>query len=147
VPRNASEYDQDFYAWTVQQAKLLRAGELSRLDTANLAEEIESLGRQDRRDIARRLEQLVIELLKWRVQAGARCGNWQSEILRQRFDIGQIIEDSPSLRQFATERLSQAYSDARERVIEELGLLRAEFPAECPFTLDRVMAEDFLPPG
>ena len=51
MPRNAVAYDDDFFAWTQEQARLLRAGELTAVDVENLAEEIESVGRSDRREI------------------------------------------------------------------------------------------------
>jgi hypothetical protein len=145
MPRNILGYEQDFYAWTVEQAKLLRSGEFSKVDALNVAEEIESVGRRDRRELGDRLENLLVELLKWRCQPGARCGNWQSAILQQRFEVEQIVEDSPSLRQFAIERLGEAYSDARERVVGELGLLQPDFPADCPFSLDQVLSHSFVP--
>jgi len=123
MPRNATGYEEDFYAWTVEQAKLLRSGKFSKIDALNVAEEIESVGRRDRRDLIERLENLIVELLKWRSEPGARCGNWRSAILQQRFEIDQIVDDSPSLREFAIERLGEAYSGARERVVEELARL------------------------
>ena len=145
MPRNTPGYEQDFYAWTVKQAELLRSGELSKIDATNVAEEIESAGRRDRRELGDRLENLIAELLKWRSQPGARCGNWRSAILQQRFEIEHIIEDSPSLRQFASERLGETYSDARQRVVEELGLLQPGFPTDCPFALDQVLLRSFMP--
>lgn len=145
MPRNAAGYEVDFYAWTVEQARLLRSGEFSKIDALNVAEEIESVGRRDRRELAERLENLIMELLKWRSEPGVRCGNWRSAILQQRFEIEQIVDDSPSLREFATERLGETYSDARERVVEELGLLQPDFPADCPFTLDQVLSHSFVP--
>src|ERR1041385_2599687 len=108
MPRNTPGYEQDFYAWTVEQAKLLRSGEFSKVDALNVAEEIESVGRADRREFGDRLENLIVELLKWRCQSGARCGNWRGAILQQRFEVERIVNDSPSLRDFATERLSEA---------------------------------------
>ena len=48
---NAVDYEQDFYAWTVEQTRLLRAGELSAIDAAKIAEEIKSMGRSDRREL------------------------------------------------------------------------------------------------
>jgi hypothetical protein len=147
MPRNSVGSDDDFFAWTEEQARLLRAGELSKIDALNVAEEIESAGRRDRRELSHRVESLIAELLKWRCEPGARCGNWRSSILSQRFEIEQILKDSPSLRQFAADRLGEAYSDARERVIAELGLLQPDFPAACPFTPQQILSEDFLPEG
>jgi hypothetical protein len=145
VPRNNTGYERDFYTWTVEQAKLLRTGELTHLDRTNIAEEIESLGRRDRRELIDRVENLLVELLTWRLEAGARCGNWKSQILQQRSEIDYIIKDSPSLRKFAAARLAEAYADARERVIESLRLSQPSFSSECPFTLDQVLSRDFLP--
>ena len=147
MPRIAVDYEDDFYAWTMEQARLLRSGELSKIDALNVAEEIESAGRQDRRELGHRLIRLIAELLKWGCEPGARCGNWRSSILSQRFEIAQILKDSPSLRQFASGRLGETYSDARERMIEELGLLQPDFPAESSFTLEQILSEDFLPEG
>lgn len=145
MPRNTPGYEQDFYAWTVEQAKLLRSGKFSKIDALNVAEEIESVGRRDRRELDDRLEDLIVELLKWRSQPGARCGDWRGAILQQRFEIEHIVEDSPSLRQYAADRLGQAYSDARERVVEELTLLQPDFPTDCPFTFDQVLLHSFVP--
>jgi hypothetical protein len=145
MPRNAAGYNDDFFAWTVEQARLLRSGEFSKIDALNIAEEIESVGRRDRRELGDRLENLIIQLLKWRLEPGARCGNWRSEILQQRFELEQVVDDSPSLRRFAADSLTEMYSDARSRLIEELGLLQPDFPVNCPFTLEQVLAADFLP--
>jgi hypothetical protein len=46
-----SDYDNDFYEWTQYQAAAPAAGHVSELDLANLAEEIESLGKRDRRGL------------------------------------------------------------------------------------------------
>ena len=80
-------YDQDFYAWTQQQAVLLRAkGVWRELDYGNLAEELESLGKRDRRELERRLEVLVMHLLKWCYQPERRerSRSWRSSIREQR---------------------------------------------------------------
>ena len=143
--RNSPDYEKDFYAWTVEQAKLLRSGQLSEIDAWNVAEEIESVGRRDRTELVDRIERLMTELLKWRCDPGARCGNWQAAILQERFEIDHIVRDYPSLREFAAEQLPEAYSEARQRVIEELRLLQPDFPPDCPFGLDQVLSRSFLP--
>ena len=72
MPRNSVDYEEDFYAWTVEQARLLRLGDLSAIDVANIAEEIESVGRSDRRALESRLTVLLTHLLKWRIQSRMR---------------------------------------------------------------------------
>jgi Domain of unknown function DUF29 len=46
---NQVKYAQDFYGWTQEQARLLREGRFAELDVANVVEEIETLGRSERR--------------------------------------------------------------------------------------------------
>jgi hypothetical protein len=145
MTRNAVDYEKDFFAWTVEQGRLLRSGELSAIDIVNIAEEIESLGRSDRRELRSRLTVLLTHLLKWRYQSGARSSSWSGTIREQRRQIELVLDDSPSLRRFVVDTLPQAYGDAREDAVEETGLAATEVSAECPFTLDEVLSRSFLP--
>jgi Domain of unknown function DUF29 len=145
MPRNAIDYEEDFYAWTVEQSRLLRSGELSAVDAANIAEEIESMGRSDRRELKNRLVVLVMHLLKWHHQPGARSRSWSATIDEQRLQIEGILAESPSLRPAAAIMLGESYAIARARAIAETGLADEVFPAACPFTADEVMSRAFLP--
>lgn len=145
MSRNAALYDEDFHAWTIEQARLLRAGELAAIDVANLAEEIESMGRSDRRELHSRLVVLTMHLLKWRFQLSARSRSWSATIDEQRLQIEQVFAESPSLRPLAAGMLPPAHAIARVRAIGETGLADDMFPAECPFTLDEVLSRSFLP--
>ena len=78
MSQNAVDYEQDFYAWTVEQGRLLRTGELSAIDAVNLAEEIESMGRRDRRELENRLTVLLTHLLKWQMQPDQRSRSWSA---------------------------------------------------------------------
>src|SRR5215510_1676844 len=93
-------YDHDFYAWTQEQAALLRAKKSRELDYPNLAEELEALGKRDRRELEHRLEVLVMHLLKWRYQSERRerSRGWRSTIREQRRRLARLLQDSPSLR-------------------------------------------------
>ena len=145
MPRNAVAYDDDFFAWTQEQARLLRDGELADVDVENLAEEIESMGRSDRREIRNRLVVLLGHLLKWQFQSNSRSTSWSGTIVEQRQQIDSIIADSPSLRQVVPEALDVAYSRARRRAAAETGLPEAVFPVSCPYTPDQILSEEFLP--
>ena len=145
MSQNSVLYDEDFFAWTIEQARLLRAGDLSAVDTANIAEEIESMGRSDRRELQSRLVVLIMHLLKWRFQPSARSRSWSATIEEQRLQIENILSESPSLQPLAGSMLPQAYAIARERGIAETGLSDDMFPATCPFTLDEVLSRSFLP--
>jgi hypothetical protein len=145
MPRNAADYEEDFYAWTVEQSRLLRSGELSAVDTANIAEEIESMGRSDRRELKSRLVILVMHLLKWRHQPGARSRSWSATIDEQRLQIEGILAESPSLRPSVAAMLGEAHTIARARAIAETGLADEVFPEICPFTATDVMSRGLLP--
>jgi hypothetical protein len=145
MPRNRVDYEEDFYAWTAEQARLLRSGELSSIDVANIAEEIESLGRSDKRAIESRLTVLLMHLLKWQIQSKMRSQSWSGTILEQRRRIEKLLRESPSLHASVNEALAEAYSDAREAASNETGLPETDFPTECPFTAEQVLSRSFLP--
>ena len=147
MPRNSVAYDDDFFAWTMEQARLLREGALSDIDTLNLAEEIESMGKNNRRELGSRLVVLLMHLLKWRYQPNRRSPSWATTVRDQRDEIEALLADSPSLRLVVQDTLSSVYARARRKAISETGLRDSAFPAKCPFTAEQVLAEDFLPEG
>ena len=85
-----ADYEGDFYAWTQQQAEMLRARAPRGLDWENLAEEIESMGRRDRREVERRLRVILHHLLKWRVQPELRGPSWRRTLREQRRQIEKL---------------------------------------------------------
>ncbi len=80
MPRSAL-YDRDFFAWANEQAALLREGKLEEADLESIAEEIESMGKTEKRELISRLTVLLLHLLKWRYQGGcvAPAGETASE--------------------------------------------------------------------
>lgn len=138
-------HDQDFYAWACEQAAFLRAGRLSELDLEHLAEEIDSMGASDRRELMSRLTVLLSHLLKWQYQPERRGTSWRLTIAEQRRSIERLLEDSPSLRQRIPEFLDSEYADARDSAMYETQLSKSVFPAQCPYTPEQVMAKDFWP--
>lgn len=141
----ASLYDKDFYAWTIEQAALLRGGKWHALDVANLIEEIESLGNRQRKEIRSRLRRLVMHLLKWRYQPTHRTPSWRRTIRTQRLEIDDELGDSPSLRPQVPALLQRAYPGARTLAADETGLPLATFPEVCPWAHEQVLDEDFWP--
>jgi hypothetical protein len=79
VPRSAL-YDRDFYAWANEQATLLREGKLEQADLESIAEEIESMGKTEKRELISQLTVLLLQLLKWRFKGycGATAGETAS---------------------------------------------------------------------
>jgi len=147
MARNATAYGEDFYAWAEEQARLLRAGEFSQLDIANIAEEVEDMGRSIRRELRNRLAVLTMHLLKWAYQPGHRSPSWSGTIKEQREQVTELIEESPSLRSLPTADLGRIYRLAVSKALRDTGLPEATFPAECPFTPEQILSEEFLPEG
>ena len=142
-----SLYETDFYAWTQQQAALLRKNTWGELDAANLAEEVESLGRRDKRELGSRLQVLLAHLLKWRYQPERRedSHSWYDTIVEQREQIADLLADSPSLQPQVPDLLSLRYVRARRRALRETGLSETVVPQMCPWTIEQVLDEAFWP--
>jgi hypothetical protein len=98
MPVKTTLYDRDFYAWSREQAELLRAGKLAEADIEHIAEEIDSMGRTEKRELISRLSVLLLHLLKWRYQPGKRGPSWEASISNQRDGIAEHLDDNPSLK-------------------------------------------------
>jgi hypothetical protein len=141
----AAAYERDFYAWANEQAALLRAGRLNEADIAHIAEEIESMGKAEQRELVSRLTVLLLHLLKWRVQPGMRGSSWQATIKVQRRDLTRLLRDNPSLKSKLDEAMSDAYGDAIILAASETGLSEAGLPSTCPWSFEQAMDADFWP--
>jgi Domain of unknown function DUF29 len=144
-PEKQVTIDSDYALWCAQQSARLRNGDLSGLDTENIAEEIESLGRSDRREIESRLQVLLVHLLKWTYQPEKRSGSWRGSIAESRRNIERLLSESPSLKAYPSSVLDDEYAFARFKAAEETGLAEGRFPPACPFTIEQVLDPAFLP--
>lgn len=138
-------YDRDFYTWTQMQAAALAAGHLGELDLMNLAEEIESLGKRDRRGLRSAMEIILTHLLKWRYQPAYSTRSWEDSIAEHRRRARLTAEDSSSLRHQLPQLLPLAYGPARREAARQTHLPLATFPEACPWTLEQVLDDDFYP--
>lgn len=140
-----SLHDTDFYSWANQQAALLRAGELAHADIQNIAEEIESMGRGEKRELVNRLVVVLLHLLKWQFQPGFRGNSWRLTVEEQRYRLADHLADNPSLKAKLPEAIGSAYRLALVDAEKETGLSRATFPATCPWSFDQIMDDTFWP--
>ncbi len=138
-------YDRDFFLWTQEQATALRRAKGSNLplDWENLAEEIESLGKSDRRQLTSQIRRILRHLLKLEASPAARPrAGWRSTIIDARSQIEEVLSDSPSLRREVDRLVKDQLAAAAELAFSDLGqhgeqsdLVRARlqkggFPAE-----------------
>ncbi|EIZ7192506.1 DUF29 domain-containing protein [Salmonella enterica] len=140
-----TRYETDFYGWTQEQARLLRSGQLSELDTQNLLEEIEAMGRSELRELVNRLKVLLIHLLKWKHQPGFRGRSWLLTIEEQRNQVEDVIRDNPGLKPKLPKALQDAYRNAIVGAERETGLPRGTFPVTCSWTFEQIINPDFYP--
>lgn len=136
-------YEKDILGWANEQARLLRAGRFDLLDLKNLAEEIEDVGKSEKRELKNRMAVLLANLLKWKYQPERQGASWQRTIKEQRKGVKRSIEETPSRKASLNEISwwSAVWSDAVIQVATETGL--SDFPEECPWTLDEILENRF----
>jgi hypothetical protein len=144
-PPPIASYDADFHRWTEEQGRALREHRVADIDWANIAEEIETLGRSERSEIRSRLLIILHHLLKWHFQPHGRGASWEATLREQRDELRGALDDSPSLRSYPPTTLQRQYRLARSRAAAETGLPIDAFPAECPYTVEQILDEDFHP--
>lgn len=142
---NSGLYEQDFYAWANEQAALLREGKLAAADIEHIAEEIESMGKTEKRELVSRLKVLLLHLLKWQFQPSLRGRSWRLSIMEQRREVLDHLADNPSLKTRLIETISNAYSLAVIGAAKETELDLDAFPTECPWLFDQIMDAGFWP--
>jgi hypothetical protein len=140
-----SLYEVDFYAWTQEQASLLRKHQWSELDLLNLIEEVESLGKQQRQELRNRLSVLIGHLLKWEYQPQRRSRSWLATIRVQRRDTLRLLKDNPSLKPYLEDALPEAYENGTDLAMGETDLPEQTFPVECPYSLTEILDNSFYP--
>ena len=142
---NQQLHDQDFYTWANEQAGLLRAGRLSEADIEHIAEEIESMGKSEKRELVSRLTVLLVNLLKWQFQPGLRSASWEASVQVQRIKIVDHLADNPSLNPRIPDAVVAAYRVGRIEAAAETGIKQTTFPQSCSWTYDQIMDPDFWP--
>jgi hypothetical protein len=140
-----ASYDSDFAAWSFEQAALARSRKLAEMDWPNLIEELESLGNEPRHSLTSSYRILLVHLLKWSHQPQRRSRSWRATIVRERGNIADRERTNRSLAAKAEEIVQEAYRRARKGTAAETGLPLMVFPEDCPFTLDELRDEEYLP--
>lgn len=140
-----NRYDGDIVAWAYEQAELLRKGKWEQLDIENLAEEIESVGRTEKRELRSRLAVLLAHLLKWHFQAELRSNSWLRTMRAQRREISRMLQKMPSLRPCLSDHdwLEDTWEDAVQLAARDTGI--EVFPDNLVWTIDEALAPELLP--
>ncbi len=91
-------YDQDVVAWASEQARLIRTGQFDKLDVEHIADEMEDVGKSEKRELASRMAVLLAHLLKWQFQPARQSKSWQRTIKEQRKSLALHLGEVPSLK-------------------------------------------------
>lgn len=140
-------YDIDFFAWTQEQARLIKKKALDKLDVAHLFEEVMSMGAREKNELTSRLTRLLMHLLKWKYQPSRQCRSWTLTINEQRSQLAYHLEDNPSLKnpQYLDKSLERAFKTAVYEAIKETGLDDKIFPKQCEWSIEQILDDTFLP--
>ena len=146
-------YEQDFDRWASRQVELLRQGKAQDLDIEHLIAEIEDMGKSSLRELESRFITLIAHLLKWQYQLDTLTEHWQAfedkswrrTILEQRAQLRFLLGQVPSLKASLELAREEAYPAARRLAIKETEMPPETFPNACPYTVDELLDEDFLP--
>ena len=140
-----ASYDKDVVAWANEQAALLRSGRFNELDIEHIADEVEDVGKSERRELFSRMSQLISHLLKWKYQPERRGRSWRNSIRFQRSAISKHLKDMPSLNPLLRDpEWSQViWGDAVQKAFDETGI--DDLPLVFVWTIDQIMDDSFLP--
>jgi hypothetical protein len=137
----------DLYSWARRQAELLRAGRLSEIDAAAIAEEIDDVGEEQYDKLESAFRVLMLQLLKWDHQPSMRSRSWTLTIREQRRRAERRLRKNPGLKSQVDEALEATYEDARLEAANETGLPLSIFPARRPFERAEIMQRSIVWPG
>jgi Domain of unknown function DUF29 len=138
-------YDTDYLKWIETTIKKLRCQDYTHIDWEHLIEEIEDMGKSERRSLESNLIVILLHLLKWQYQPQARSGSWEGSILEHRRRIRKALKDSPSLKPYLEMIFLECYIEAVKQAKAETGLSLEIFPHSCSYTLVDVLDDTFLP--
>jgi hypothetical protein len=138
-------YDTDIVAWASEQAELIRARKWDALDLEHIAEEIEDVGKSEKRELRSRLAVLTGHLLKWEYQPDKRGKSWMTTIEAQRESLALLLKAAPSLKHLLLdeELIKLVWSDARALASGETGI--HDISRQPLWDIDAILDKDFFP--
>ncbi|GAB4298376.1 MAG: DUF29 domain-containing protein [Oscillatoriaceae cyanobacterium] len=145
IQKTACLYDTDYYLWLQHNLELIRLGKFSEVDWTHLLEEIEDMGKSEKRAITSNLRILLMHLLKYQYQSDNQTNSWLFTIREHRKRLLELLKMSPSLKSYYLDVFADCYQDARELAADETGLPINTFPEMSPFTPEDAINPDFLP--
>ena len=144
----ATRYEDDLYTWVQEQVALLRAGRLTTIDAANIAEELSDVGSEQLDKLESAIAVLSMHLLKWDHQPKRRSLSWEATIREQRRRIARVLRKNPGLKSKLADAVVEGYADGRDRAVSETKRPYDVFPQDCPYSFEDMLGREivFVPP-
>jgi hypothetical protein len=146
-PETLVGYDEDVLLWSQQQARLLREGRFNELDIEHLADEIEDVGKSEKREVARRCAVLFAHLLKWKLQPSIRSNSWRTTIRLQRERVALAVKGTPSLKAVMRDAdwRKDVWIDGRAQAQKDMRANSDALPDQPPWSVEDALNPDFWP--
>jgi Domain of unknown function DUF29 len=135
-----TRYEDDIYTWVQEQVALLRTGRLAEIDSAQIAEELEDVGKSEFGKLESAVSVLTQHLLKWDFQPERRSRSWTLSIIGQRKRIEHVLRDNPGLKSRIADAVTYGYETGRLRALDETGLPGKALPKTCPYSWDDIVS-------
>jgi Domain of unknown function DUF29 len=139
APAPSRSYKDDLFGWVEDQVALLKAGQLSEVDAANIAEELSDVGGEQYDKLENAVRVVLVHLLKWDYQSERRSRSWVLSIGEHRRRIARVLKKNPSSKASIDEAVDDAYEDAGGDAIRETALTADTFPTICPCIWDDIL--------
>lgn len=146
-PATQTLYDRDYYLWLKTTINQIRTGQFSGVDLEHLIEELESMGRSQKRTVKSLLTKLFEHLLKlkyWETERERNQGHWKGEIRTFRRELKAELQDSPSLQPYILEVFEECYQAARLETGDRSQLPLDTFPITPIGSLEQILDENWF---
>jgi hypothetical protein len=137
------QYEEDYYLWTQTMVEKLKNQDYLNVDWDNLIEEIEDMGKSQKRAVESLLLRLTEHLLKlkyWEAEKERNKKHWQSEVVNFRVLLHKRLKESPSLKANLTEMYIETLENSKRSMSKLFDL-----PDQIELTLTQVLNEDWFP--
>lgn len=137
------KYEEDYYLWTQTMVEKLKNKDYLSVDWDNLIEEIEDMGKSQKRaveSLLMRLTEHLLKLMYWEAEKERNKRHWQSEVVNFRVLLRKRLQESPSLKVNLAEMYVEILSDSRKAMSKLFDL-----PEQIELNLTRVLDEDWFP--
>lgn len=135
-------YDRDFNLWVEETLKAIKNRDFENMDWDNLLDEIDDMGKSEKRSLESYLQRLIEHILKlryWESEKERNSKHWQSEIINFRNLIKRLLKRNPSFNRYMDNVYQELFQDAIARLKIEF-----EIPSDSFVELEAILKDDYF---